>query len=526
MSHTEKIGQLLMVGFPGKTATPEILTLIREHHIGGIVLFARNLSTPQQIQELTQSLQQAACEAGHRYPLLISVDQENGLVRRFGNSATIFPGNMALGAIDGPDATAITQRIARATGEELRAMGINMNLAPVADVNNNPANPVIGVRSFGEDPQRVGQLVAAMVHGYREAGIITSLKHFPGHGDTTIDSHLGLPSLPFDHQRLSELELIPFQQGITAGADSIMVGHLALPALVPDTPTYPATVSPQIIRELLRTEMGYQGVVITDCLEMNAIAETLGVAAGAVMAIQAGADIVLVSHCYDRQLASLEAIHNAIEQGQLDSTTIDKAVERILCLKARMLSWDSLPDTAALQIVNSPEHARLSASAYERSTTVVRDLNQQLPLHLQPEQRLLIVQPPHPQHTLAVDGGQPADYLIEQIRQRHANSEVLRIKPEHAQQIRQSIAAIASSFATIIVVTTNANLDAYQGKLVQSLLHTGKPLIGLAIYNPYDLLAFPQLETYLVTYEYTPPALETAVRVLFGEIPPQGKLNP
>ncbi len=190
----EQIGQVLMAGFRGTTPSPEILDLIQNYHIGGVILFSRNVQDARQVGQLTSDLQMAAKAAGHRHPLLIAIDQENGMVQRLGQSVTNFPGNMAQGAIGSEQ---ITHAIALATGQELRASGINMNLAPVVDVNNNPANPVIGVRSFGEDPRLVARLGAAAVKGYREAGVASCLKHFPGHGDTDVDSHLSLPTIPY-----------------------------------------------------------------------------------------------------------------------------------------------------------------------------------------------------------------------------------------------------------------------------------------------------------------------------------------
>src|SRR5713226_10087680 len=190
MTLEEQLGQVLMVGFSGSTPSQEIIDLIQRHHVGNILLFARNVRDARQVLELTQSLQMIAKEAGQRYPLLIAIDQENGIVQRLGEAATIFPGNMALGAIGSEE---IAYQVAQATGHELKALGINMNLAPVVDVNNNPANPVIGVRSFGEDPQQVARLAGAEIRGYQSAGVATCIKHFPGHGDTATDSHLAMP---------------------------------------------------------------------------------------------------------------------------------------------------------------------------------------------------------------------------------------------------------------------------------------------------------------------------------------------
>src|SRR6266849_992182 len=213
MTLEEQIGQTLMVGFTGTAAPREVIDLIQRYHVGNIILFSRNVHDTEQLRTLTHSLQRAAQGAGHAHALLIAIDQENGIVQRLGEVATLFPGNMALGAIGSDE---VDSEVALATGRELKALGINMNLAPVVDVNNNPANPVIGVRSFGEDPRLVARLGSAMVKGYQNAGVIACLKHFPGHGDTAIDSHLAMPVVPHSLERLEQLELVPFKSGIAA----------------------------------------------------------------------------------------------------------------------------------------------------------------------------------------------------------------------------------------------------------------------------------------------------------------------
>jgi beta-N-acetylhexosaminidase len=521
MSLEEQIGQLFVVGFPGPTVTPEIADLIQNYHVGGIVLFSRNLHDIHQIRQLTHDLQMLAQKAGHRYPLLISIDQENGMVRRFGDSTTIFPGNMTLGAIA---STQLTREVAQVTGIELKALGINMNLAPVADVNNNPENPVIGVRSFGEDPHKVAQLLTAMLEGYRDAGIITCLKHFPGHGDTATDSHLALPSIPYPLERLEQLELIPFQRGIEAGADSIMIAHLYLPALMPADAILPATISSHIVRDLLRTKLGYTGIIITDCLEMKAVAATIGIETGAVLAIQAGNDLILVSHTYEHQKGSIQAVKQAIDTGQLARQSIQEASERVRQLKARMLSWNTLPSADQLSIISTESHQQLRDTAYALSTTVVRDQQHLLPIQLSDQQKILVLTIQPDAYTPAADKSDPSNIFVEQIRQRHSQVEEITIIPKTIMEVLPGIDRTIRNFAMIIIVTVNANRDHDQRNFVQHVLKLGKPTIGLAVYNPYDLLAFPELGTYVVTYEYTAPALTAAVRVLCGELPAQGKL--
>ncbi len=520
MSLPEQIGQILAVGFPTTTPSPEIIDLIQHHHVGSIILFKRNIQSAEQVRALTHSLQMVARAAGHRQPLLIMIDQENGMLRRFGESATTFPGNMALGAIGSPE---VAYEVALATGRELKALGITMNLAPVLDVNNNPANPVIGVRSFGEDPYAVARLGVAMVKGYRAAGVINNLKHFPGHGDTAVDSHLALPTIPYTLERLETLELIPFKEAIQAGADSVMIGHMYLPALTSGK-MEPASVSHAIITGLLRERLGFKGVIISDCLEMQAIVDTVGTARGSVLGLQAGLDLILVSHRYDRQRASIAAVQAAVEDGTVSSATLRQAAERVLHFKAHTLSWDDLPATDALSTIGCQAHMRLRDHVYELSTTLVRNEEALLPLHLQAEQRLLLLLPQPTSSTQAIDEDLPGHTLLKSIQARHPLVNALTIAPQPGAADYATILQAVNEAAVTLVVTVNANLDPYQGELMQRLLGSGRPVIGIAAYNPYDLLAFPALPTYLVTYEYTQPAFAAAARVLFGEIPARGRL--
>jgi len=527
MTLEEQIGQLLVVGFRGTTATPEIVDLIQNYHVGGIILFSRNVQDAQQVLELTHSLQMIAQTAGHRSPLLIAIDQENGMVQRLGHGSTQFPGNMALGATGSEQ---MAYDVAQATGRELKALGINMNLAPVVDVNNNPANPVIGVRSFGEDPHQVARLGAAAVKGYRAGGVIATLKHFPGHGDTAVDSHLALPTIPYTLERLEEIELIPFRSGIEAGADSVMIAHISFPAITQQD-VLPAIVSPAVVQGLLREKLGFEGVIISDCLEMKAIADTIGTERGAVMALQAGADLALVSHTYMRQRGSAEAIQAAVQTGELLPEVVSQAAERVLRLKERLLSWDDLPAAPIPEWVGGTAHQQLRDRIYELSTTLVRNEDALLPLHLDPNKRLLVISPQKEPLTQAEDRHYPEEFLVKSIRQRHEHVNAIFIAPTsqinpHATTYdeREEILRTAGASDVIIMATLNAHLDWKQSELMQSLIRSGRPIIGIAVGNPYDLLAFPQLRSYLVTYEYTEPALAAAVRVLFGEIQPCGRL--
>ncbi len=510
-----QIGQLFMVGFPGTTPTPEILALIREENLGGIILFTRNIRDSVQVRALTQALQATAREAGHSAPLLVSIDQENGLVRRLGPDATTFPGNMALGATGSAELTAA---VAEATGRELRAAGVNMNLAPAADVNNNPANPVIGVRSFGAEPALVARLTAAAVRGYRAAGVRATLKHFPGHGDTATDSHLALPTVPYGLDRLAAVELPPFQAGIAAGAEAVMLAHLALPQIEPNA-TLPASLSPAVVRDLLRVRLGFTGVVMTDCLEMQAVAGTVGIPRGAVLALQAGVDLVLISHRISEQRAALAGARRALYDGTLDPALVRQALARIAQIK-HGLAWD----THALTAGAGAAHAQLRDEAYAQTTTLVTNVDAILPLHLAPAQRVLVVAPGRLTVSQAVDVPYDHAALVAAIQQRHPATTSLVIPTDEATADTATVNNAAKRADVIIVVMINARRDPAQAAHVRALLATGRPVIGIAAGDPYDLALFPDLRAGLATYEYTPPALATAVRVIFGEIAARGRL--
>lgn len=531
MSIDQQIGQLLMVGFSGKKATANVLELIQSGHVGGVILFTRNLGTPQQIIRLTTTLQEAARSAGSPFPLLIATDQENGIVRRTGSSTTSFPGNMALGAIDSEVAT---EAVARATGDELRALGITMNLAPVVDISNNPANPVIGVRSFGADPELVARLGAAAVRGYLAAGVAATIKHFPGHGDTDVDSHLALPLVPYDIQRLEAVELVPFRRAIGAGAQVVMAAHVAMPAITGSS-TLPATFAPDAIRGLLRQRLNFHGVVITDCLEMRAISAGVGIASGAVQALNAGADIVLISHRYDRQMEGLTAIRNAVEQGELPADTIRAAAERVLHLKERLPTWHDIAKPTAINNQTLAEHQRLADDLYARSITIIRDEAGLAPLRIREGGRALVVTLSASSVNQAADRGFAPSVFVDAL-QRHLRDtsgeqsidvQAIALAERPAAEDLASLQQRAAVADIIILTTCNAHLPRYRASVQATadvLLQTGRPIIGVAVCDPYDAAVMPAIPTWLTTYDYTPPALEAAARVLVGAQSASGAL--
>ncbi len=325
-------------------------------------------------------------------------------------------------------------------------------------------------------------------------------------------------------ERLEQLELVPFKSGIAAGTDSVMTAHIYFPALMGES-NLPATLSPQVIGQLLREQLGFQGVIMTDCLEMNAVSETVGVGQGAVLAHQAGNDLILISHLYERQLAGITALKAAVESGEIAPASMRQAAERVLALKARLQDRAAAQATKPdLALVGGEEHRRLRDEIYERAITLVRDQEQILPLRLAPEQHLLVVYTHRDIWTQVEDKGYPEEFLVESLRQRHANTSAIVLTPQTTPAEYERLYQAAAEASALLLVTVNALLDQQQVEVMQRLLTTGRPLICLAAYSPYDLLAFPELGTYLVTYEYTRPAIAAAVRALFGEIQPAGRL--
>lgn len=514
MKLDEKIGQMVVCGFHGERPSDDILRLITEQRIGGVIYFSRNIRKPEQVHELSRELQK---QAG--IPLFIATDQEGGMVARITEGLTLMPGNMAMGAVD--DAEAV-RRSAEISGSELRALGINMNLAPSLDVNNNPRNPVIGVRSYGDDPEKVASLGVSAVQGYRDAGICAVVKHFPGHGDTSEDSHFSLPLIPHDRERVHQVELFPFKRSIEAGVDAIMTAHVVFPAF--DDSGNPATLSPAIINGLLREELGYDGVVMTDCLEMDAVSKNFGTEKAALMAIEAGADIVLISHDPERQRGAIRELRQAVETGRISEARIDESVERILSLKNRRLIKNVLPEWAqAQEILNREESREYVQGISERSITVIKDDVGQIPLDKTTP--TFVVSP-------IVKALNAAD---EAFKQQHTLgaflSEIMnavterRISANPNEEEIKSVMEESRSFSQVIVVSYNTALFKKQTELIHRFydIH-GTRLIVAAIRNPFDFLDFPQVSTQLASYESRPLALQSLARVLTGEITAIGKL--
>ncbi|KAJ3573004.1 hypothetical protein NP233_g2717 [Leucocoprinus birnbaumii] len=401
-----EIGQHFVFGFHGQEISEDVKTLITKYYVGNIILMKRNIRDAENTLKIVLGLQQLAQEAGHERPLLIGIDQENGLVSAFSSptAGTQFPGAMAQAAIGDLE---ITRKIAAACGQELRLAGITWTYSPVADVNINPLNPVIGVRSFGS----VGEYATAASQGFVSSGVASCAKHFPGHGDTHVDSHLALPVINKTKEEIYAGDLPPFQALIAADIPSIMTAHIALPLLTGDNT--PASLSRKITTDLLRGELKYEGLVVTDCLEMEAVSSVekggCGCEEGAVRALVAGADIAMICHTYAWQVGAVEQTYAAVESGRISLEELKRSGERIAAMKDKFTGgWNGLVGQE-LTFADAWEgvkkkNVELSAEAYRKSTTVVMDTGSLLPLKRARIKNILLLTPQRSEINKAVDG--------------------------------------------------------------------------------------------------------------------------
>jgi beta-N-acetylhexosaminidase len=525
MTLEEKVGQLFVTYAYGRTAdTPDPVNreefgvdtpaqVVQKYHLGGIIHFtwSNSLYEPKQIAELSNGLQTAATGSGARVPLLISTDQEQGQVTRITEPVTQLPGNMALGAGRNPQDA---ERSAAITGQELRAMGLNMNFAPSGDVNVNPANPVIGVRSFSSDPALAARFTAAQVRGYEDAqpageGVSASVKHFPGHGDTNTDSHTALPVIEHDRRQWEQLDAPPFKEAIAAGADSVMSAHIVVPKL--DDSGQPSTLAPKVLTGMLRQELGYQGVVFTDSLQMEGVRQQHPDAEIPVLALQAGADVMLMPQ--NLQVA-IDGVIAAVRDGRLTEQRIDESVSRVLKLKeGRGVLANPFVDASKVDsFVGNPQHLADAQRITDRTTTLLRN---EAALPLKSPGKVLV--------TGASEKGTEA--LSNSVRARGPQSSALATgtKPT-PEQINRAVEQAQAHDVAVVLTNAAWNPDnAGQLDLVRALQQTGKPVIAVATRDPYDA-AHVDVPGWIASYSDKPVAMESVAKVLFGETTPTGKL--
>ncbi len=471
MSVAEKVGQLFVPAFSSRA---DALQKIKKYHVGGLIYFPENFGSPARTAAQSNALQKAS-----KIPLLLGVDEEQGIVSRT-PFITRFPGNMALGATRNP---ADARAAARVTGAELRAVGINLDYAPDADVNVNPRNPVIGLRSFSADPALASTMVTGAVGGYQDAGVAATVKHFPGHGDTAVDSHTGLPVIRHSPAEWARLDAPPFKAAIAAGVDVIMTAHIVVPKL--DRSGDPSTLSKTVLTGLLRGKLGYGGVITTDSLQMAGVREKYGDAVVPVRAINAGADQLLMPPSLPR---AYRAVVKAVRSGKITEKRLDESVTRILRLKQRrgLFQGTAVDPAKAAASIGTPAHKAAARRVAEHSITLVRNKGGLLPLK---GKKVAVTGP----------GG---DRLRAALR-------------------RQGVATASPGSADVTVLTTR-NAGSATAARIRAL--GPKPVVVAALGRPYDLDAVGGAAAALAAYSAGAVSIDALAKVLSGAAAPSGKL--
>lgn len=510
LSLTHQIGQRMMAGFDGPELDEAFIQLIKRWKIGNVILFAWNITGREQLRELCRDIQKLVLEETGR-PAFIAIDQEGGAVSRLPADATRIPGAMAIAATGNPENAYLAGRL---TGRELRALGVNFNLAPVLDVNSNDANPVIGVRSYGEKPETVIRFALPMARGLDDGGVLSCGKHFPGHGDTSVDSHLALPVVGKSMSELWENELAPFQAAAQAGIPAIMSSHILFPEL---DSKLPATMSRRILTDLLRTEMGYQGMVITDCMEMKAIQHSYGTVKGVVEAIKAGADMVLISHTAALAAESADAIREAVEAGEIDATEWEQSLGRIAALKKEYLQRPA----ADPSIIGCAEHAEANRKLLRQTLTPVRMPEGQFPAL---GERPIFLGCSAFRSTL-VSNLADDPYSFPVYMAGKLGGSAIVTPPDPTMEEIGLIAERTTGASCIIVGTYNGHLYQGQLELVNRLASGSVPVIAVALRNPYDLKQLNPAVWSIAAYEYTDQVFDAVADAIQNKAAAVGKLT-
>ena len=545
MTLDEKIGQLVLPSLRSVYASSDsdvydgLSGLVQQQRVGGFHVFGGRQMVPDVLLNnvysrtvLGRPLAAASIlnrlQAESRIPLLVTADFETGVGFRM-VGATNFPRAMAFGASGD---LALAFEAGRVTAIESRAIGVHVNFAPVVDVNNNSRNPVINTRSFGENPATVGELAAAYVRGLRAGGMLATAKHFPGHGDTEVDSHLELPVIRHSRSRLDTVELPPFKRAIAAGVAGVMTGHIQLPALDPRQGR-PTTFSKPIVQTLLREELGFDGLIFTDSMQMRAVTEMMSPADAAGQAIAVGHDVIL--HSPD-DTSALEGIKAALTEGLITEAAITQSVRRILTAKARLglhrrshVDLDSLP-----LFVGSRAHQSVARQISERSMTLIKDVENSVPLPIQRDESVLYLS--MLDYPSGWGLGAPSRVMIPELEQRWKNVTSVELSDRSSRSEIELVRETASQYDAIVAgvfvrtASFSGRMDLVSDlvmllkQLSEQAVKNAQPLVVIFFGNPYAATFLPELPAVLLTYDYRGLTEETAVRALAGEIPIGGRL--
>ncbi len=509
----EKVGELFMVGYAGTdpTAADE---LIRRYNVGGVILFTRNVRDADHAAEVCAKLQELRREVSDS-PLFISIDQEGGCVARITEGVTVFPGNMALGALGATDSERMARQAAEITAAELSALGINVNFAPVIDISSNPRNPGVGARAFGADPQLVARLGTATIEGMQAGGVLATAKHFPGLGEALVDSHDELPVVRASAEDLESREFAPFRAAVDSGVSFIMTAHCAYPAL--DESMTPGTLSKPILSGILRERLRFDGIIITDCLEMLSIEKDFPAPEASLAAVRAGATMPLICHTRDKQIAAIETLARAVDAGEIPADTIEAARSAISSAKAGLQFSAERPAGIV------PQRSVSEAIALD-AITIVKNDDGMLPLNLDPADKLAVIAPAFEALTKVEEAAEPHGTLLAELKRRHERVLYKKVPVEPSPAEMRECLKICRDADALLILTYNLHRHAPQEELVRTLLSADIPAVVAAVRDPYDLTFAADAQALVATYGFRECSLKALAGALFGETEARGRL--
>jgi beta-N-acetylhexosaminidase len=504
----EKVGRMLHIGFDGLEPPDYVLEWLARGQIGGVVLFRRNLENPAQVAKLVQTCREAAPR-----PILVSIDQEGGRVVRLHKHFTESPGAMALGAAG---SEALAEQVSAVMATELRALGITWVLAPVVDIAHNPDNAAIGTRALGNVTPQVRDLALAEIRGFQSAGVAATAKHFPGHGNTPIDTHVRLAIVrgPLDY--LWQHDLVPFRAAVESGVEAVMVSHVKFEDLDAE---HPSSLSPRVVRGLLRDEIGFDGLACTDCMEMNAIAQHYGPAESAVLAALAGEDVIFFSHTQAYQQAAFDALVEAVKSGRLPEAQIDESNRRIERLIERFPAEPRPP----LTVIRSPEHLAVMRRAAEAAVALYQPDSTIFPLKHGAGQRVGLVEFSSFMDTPALESGDTSA-LARLLRSEAPEIEVVSLPSKGlTSEIASAARHLAREVDVLVLATRNAHLWPDDRAFARELMWLANKVILVCLADPYDADTLPGANTMIFTFGDSAPLLQAAVDTLLGRLHPHGR---
>ena len=499
------VGQRLVCGFEGTEMSQDFIRLVKEYKLGNVILFQRNIESMAQVKQLCADIQRLVKkETGHY--AFIAIDQEGGAVTRLSKDACNVPGAMAVAATGNPKNAEV---LAEITANEMKYLGINFNLALVMDVNNNPNNPIIGVRSYGDTAETVMKYGVAALQGYQKEKVLCCAKHFPGHGDTAVDSHLGLPIIDKTLEELEKMELVPFRAVIENGIPAVMSSHILFPKLEPDN--VPCTMSKRIITGILKERIGFQGLVLSDCVEMDAIRKYYGTSKGIVAAMSAGVDMVFVSHTAEVQEKGFQAVYKAIEDKELSLEEMQKVAEKIISYKEKYISF------AQTDMGCSEEQRQMEREIRRKSITMTQG------------NIFLLGKKPfftgcvNYRATQAANEEDMQETFVEYMIKMFEGRGFATSKNPDQEEIKKVI-EMAGESTSVIIGTNNGHLQSGQKALIKAVSKVNIPVMVIAMGNPYDLEGLPENITGIAAWDNSIMTLELLVEMLQGKWEPEGKL--